>query len=150
MRPENTLARLTVRANHNSISTLRKRLDFASRPHSSVCIEFCWKERHTPEGGCRCPKRGTTRTNCAESGRYYIATNRKKRNHSSSGAGNEEKQGQRCLNLKSSITAMPCICWCRILNPGQTVLPTQANSRAKFTTSTEIGIVWPPTWLELA
>ena len=35
------------------------------------------------------------------------------------------------------------------LSPGQTVLqlkPTQA----KFTTSMELGIVWPPTWLELA
>ena len=61
------------------------------------------------------------------------------------------------------------------LGPGQTVLPTQANSsqvdgqtvlptqakwmakrssqpkptRAKFTTSMELGIVWPSTWLEL-
>ena len=32
-----------------------------------------------------------------------------------------------------------------VLSPGQTVLPT----RAKFTTSMELGIVWPPTWLEL-
>ena len=32
------------------------------------------------------------------------------------------------------------------LRPGQTVFPTQAN----FTTSMELGIVWPPTWLELA
>ena len=35
------------------------------------------------------------------------------------------------------------------LSPGQTALPTQANS-AKITTPMELGIVWPPTLLELA
>ena len=33
-----------------------------------------------------------------------------------------------------------------LLSPGRTVLPT----RAKFTTSMELSIVWPPTWLECA
>ena len=34
-------------------------------------------------------------------------------------------------------------------SPGQTVLPTSTNS-SQVTTSMELGIVWPPTWLELA
>ena len=52
-------------------------------------------------------------------------------------------KAQLSMNAKKSRSSITDKFW--MLSPGQTVIST----RAKFTTSMELGIVWPHTWLEL-